>query len=156
MTAPSGPGRAQERSIRDFGPQCDPFRGPFLSNFETYQKCENQAETAARTLFSMFGKVQSQAQNQIRNREPSKMRFFEARELHEALRVTPECQRDPEKGPKVEAFGVFEDPTLCTSFQKCAQEAFRRPSGIPQMARSLKMSSILNQFHHFKQQGNHT
>ena len=55
----------------------------------------------------MFGKVQNQAQNQIRNREPSKMTLFEARELHEALRVTPERQRGPEKGPKVEAFGAF-------------------------------------------------
>ena len=55
----------------------------------------------------MFGKVQTQAQNQIRNREPSKMTLFEARELHEALRVTPERQRDLEKGPKVEAFGAF-------------------------------------------------
>ena len=80
------------------------------------------------------------------------MTLFEARELHEALRVAPERQRGPEKGPKVEAFGAFEDPTFCTSFQKCTQEAFRRPSGIPQVARSLKMASILNQFHHFKQQ----
>ena len=84
-----------------------PFWGPFLSNFETHQKCEHQAETAARTLFSMFGKVQNQAQNQIRNREPSKMTLFEARELHEALRVMPEHQRDIEKGPTVEGFGAF-------------------------------------------------
>ena len=55
----------------------------------------------------MFGKVQNQAQNQVRNREPSKMTLFAARELHEALRVTPERQRDREKGPKVKAFGAF-------------------------------------------------
>ena len=55
----------------------------------------------------MFGKVQNQAQNQIRNREPSKIPLFEARELHEALRVTPGHQRGPEKGPKAEAFGTF-------------------------------------------------
>ena len=55
----------------------------------------------------MFGKVQNQAQNQIRNREPSKIALFEAREFHEALRVTPERQRGTEKGPTVEAFGAF-------------------------------------------------
>ena len=70
-------------------------------------KIENQAETAARTLFSMFGKVQNQAQNQIRNREPLKMILFEARELREALRVPPERQSSPEKGLKVETCGAF-------------------------------------------------
>ena len=76
-------------------------------HFEKCPKCQNQAETAARTLFSTFGKVQNQAQNQIRNREPSKMTLVEAQELHEALSVTPRCQRGPEKGPQVEAFGSF-------------------------------------------------
>ena len=107
MTAPRGPGSSQVRSSSDFGPQKDPFWGPFLSDFETCQKSENQAETAARTLFSTFGKVQNQAQNQIRNREPSKMTLFAVRELHEALRVMPRRQRGPGKEPKVEAFGAF-------------------------------------------------
>ena len=105
MTATSGPGSSHVRSSSDFEPQKCQFRGPFLSNFKTCQKSENQAETAARTLFSTFGKVQNQAQNQIRNREPSKMTLFEARELHEAVSVTPRRQRGPEKAPKVEAFG---------------------------------------------------
>ena len=107
MTAPSGPGSSQVMSSSDFEHQKGPFWGPFLSDFETCQKSENQAETAARTLFSTFGKVQNQAQNQIRNRKPSKMTLFGARELHEALRVAPRCQRGPQKGPKVEAFGAF-------------------------------------------------
>ena len=107
MTAPSGPGSSQVRSSSDFESQKDPFWGPFLTDFETCQKSENQAETAARTLFSTFGKVQKQAQNQIRNREPSKMTLFAVRELHEALRVTPRRQRDSEKGPKIEAFGAL-------------------------------------------------
>ena len=107
MTGPSGPGSSQVMSSSDFEPQKGPFWGPFLNDFETCQKSENQAETAARTLFSTFGKVQNQAQNQIRNREPSKITLFEARELHEALRVTPRRQRGPENGPKVEAFGAF-------------------------------------------------
>ena len=97
MTASSGPGSSQVKSRCDFGLQKGPFWGPFLSDFETCPKSENRAETEARTLFSTFGKVQNQAQNQIRNREPSKMTLFEARELHEALRVTPEHQRGPER-----------------------------------------------------------
>ena len=70
MTASSGAGSSQVRSISDFGPQKASFWVPFLSNFETCQKSENQAETAARTLFSTFGRVQNQTQNQVRNREP--------------------------------------------------------------------------------------
>ena len=107
MTATSGPGSSHVRSSSDFELQKCQFRGPFLSDFRPCQKSENQAETAARTLFSMFGKVQNQAQNQIRKREPLKMTLFEARELHEALRVMPERQRDLEKGSKFEAFGAF-------------------------------------------------
>ena len=99
MTATSGPGSSNVRSSSDFEPQKCQFRGPFSSDFKTCQKSENLAETAAKTLFSTFGKVQNQVQNQIRIREPSKMTLFEARELHEALRVTPERQRGPEKGP---------------------------------------------------------
>ena len=77
MTAASGPGSSQVRSSSDVGPQKAPFWGPFLNDFETCKKSENPAETAARTPFSTFGKIQNQPQNQIRNREPSKMTLFE-------------------------------------------------------------------------------
>ena len=115
MTATSGPGSSHVRSSSDFEPQKCQFGGPFLSDFKTCQKSENQAETAARAeiaaraLVCTFGKVQNQGQNQIRNRELSKMALFEARKLHEALRVTPRCQRgsEKEKGHRVEAFGSF-------------------------------------------------
>ena len=83
------------------------LRGLHFESFSNMPKCENQAETAARTLFSTFGKVQHQAQNQIRNREPPKMTLSEARELYEALRVMKRRHRGPQKGPKVEVFGSF-------------------------------------------------
>ena len=63
MTATSGPGSSQVMSSNDFGSQKGPFWDPFLSDFESCQKSENQAETAAKTVFSTFGKVQNQAQN---------------------------------------------------------------------------------------------
>ena len=124
MTATSGPGSFHVRSSSDFEPQKYQFRDPFLSDFKTCQNSENQAETAARTLSSAFGKVQNQAQNQVRNQEPSKMTRFAVRELHEALRVMPRCQRDSEKGPKIEAFGAFQDPTFCVSFQNAPRRPF--------------------------------
>ena len=101
------------------------LRSFFFSNFETCQKCENQAETAARTLFSMFGKVQNQAQNQIRNRETSKMTLFEVRELHEARRVTLRRQRGPERDPKLKLLLPCRTPLFAPDSKNAPRRPFK-------------------------------